>query len=290
MPHRVYFSVGKHRHTLKTYNFYLIIILSIAFSIIGCNSSKTFRSIHNEKTDKRGNQEIQTGDVVDISDNSETKIIFNGENNTVIFEYLNAFFNDKNSRDVIIIEGDGNTIKLTFNHSVQNKVNSTDTIQIKGNYNYIELLHSYFISGESSTDFSFEGDSSFQIIEYNKSNIELDTVLIENKYNHKWSTAKEVFDFYLKKSITGDLKSAFYIGEMYHTGMGTEADFSKAIYYYKIAAKAGFADAQNTMGYLYSYDFDGINRDIEKAKYWYRKAAAQGDESSIAQLKQLGEY
>ncbi len=51
-----------------------------------------------------------------------------------------------------------------------------------------------------------------------------------------------------------------------------------------VSALAGFAHAQNRLGYMYEE-----SRDLKKALYWYRKAARQGDARALSNLGQLYE-
>ena len=53
-------------------------------------------------------------------------------------------------------------------------------------------------------------------------------------------------------------------------------DYSKAKYWYEKAAKQGDADAQIALALLY-YDGKGVAKDIKKAKYWCKKSAEQGN-------------
>jgi TPR repeat protein len=52
-------------------------------------------------------------------------------------------------------------------------------------------------------------------------------------------------------------------------------DQEKAVYWYKKAATQGNADAQYKLGYAYRMG-EGVIQDKEKAVYWWKKAAAQG--------------
>jgi len=56
---------------------------------------------------------------------------------------------------------------------------------------------------------------------------------------------------------------------------------------YEKAAAQGFAKAQNSLGFLYENGGYGVPQDNTKAREWYEKAAAQGDEDAIAKLKKF---
>ena len=93
----------------------------------------------------------------------------------------------------------------------------------------------------------------------------------------------------------GDLDAWFQIG--YRMAFGRE--YSKArpwkqififwkthktkVYWYELAAKAGFAEAQRDLGYSYFYG-QGVTKDEKKAVYWYKKAAVMNDEKALYNL------
>ncbi len=55
------------------------------------------------------------------------------------------------------------------------------------------------------------------------------------------------------------------------------------------AANEGDVEAQNCLGSIYRSG-EGVEKDLEKALYWYEKAAKQGDieaQEIITQIKQL---
>ncbi len=94
-------------------------------------------------------------------------MIFRGSDNELILEYLNAFFNSKDSKDVLIIEGDGNTYRLTHQNVIDNSVRSCDTIILRGNGNHIQLLSSYFMDNrQGHTASSVQAmDSTYRLID-----------------------------------------------------------------------------------------------------------------------------
>ncbi len=49
------------------------------------------------------------------------------------------------------------------------------------------------------------------------------------------------------------------------------------------AAKAGLIDAQRDLGYSYFYG-EGIKKDVNKAIYWYKKAADKNDAKAMYNL------
>ena len=60
--------------------------------------------------------------------------------------------------------------------------------------------------------------------------------------------------------------------------------FKRAIECYKLAVDQGHADAQFNLGVMY-VNGDGIEQSYSKAREWWTKAAAQGRENAIHNLK-----
>jgi TPR repeat protein len=114
----------------------------------------------------------------------------------------------------------------------------------------------------------------------------------------------------------GDADAMGYLGELYENGKGVKLDKKKAerLYrasadrgdaeaqnkiaqllelekkmeeafrYFALAADQGYTDAENTLGYCYTYG-EGTEVDLGKARYWYERAAAKGDEKAIQNLR-----
>lgn len=91
----------------------------------------------------------------------------------------------------------------------------------------------------------------------------------------------------MKENIETYSKAIHCIGVMYMAGTIGFGSPSVAVDYFTIAAQNGYNLAQYALGECYEKGI-GVNEvDIEKAKYWYRKAAEQGDEEAIASLERL---
>jgi len=67
---------------------------------------------------------------------------------------------------------------------------------------------------------------------------------------------------------------------------GVPQDYSKAVYWYKKAAKQGLAAAENNLGVMYAKGL-GVPQDYSKAVYWLKKAAEQGYATAKANLEYL---
>lgn len=85
---------------------------------------------------------------------------------------------------------------------------------------------------------------------------------------------KAVYYFELAAS-QGYAEAQFNLGVCYANGRGVPKDYSQAASYYELAANQGLAEAQYFLGL--SYDFgDGVQQDSTKAVYYYDLAAKQG--------------
>jgi TPR repeat protein len=116
----------------------------------------------------------------------------------------------------------------------------------------------------------------------------------------------------------GDVEAMVFLGEMYLYGEGVKLDKKKAERLFRMAADRGDADAQNDLGNLlrpekkfeeafryyalaanqgYTYgefnlgrcyrDGRGTEVDLGKARYWFERAAAKGDEDARKNLARL---
>ena len=129
---------------------------------------------------------------------------------------------------------------------------------------------------------------------------------------------KKAAKIYRRAVELGDVEAMSYLGEMYHTGNGVKQDKKKAELLYRTAADRGDAHAQGYLGFLLdseerheeafryyalaanqSYTFaensigicyrdgKGTEVDLGKARYWFERAAAKGNEKAKAALAQI---
>ena len=102
------------------------------------------------------------------------------------------------------------------------------------------------------------------------------------------------FEYYMEAAEQGDANGQFNIGRMYQHGIGARRlDLRRALYYYKLAAaprgthNKGLARAQSALGYIYSGLLVNGKSGLIRAKYWWEKAAEQGNELAIKNLEIL---
>lgn len=65
-----------------------------------------------------------------------------------------------------------------------------------------------------------------------------------------------------------------------------EKDLEKAVYWTKRAAIHEDRDGQNNLAWFYEEGI-GIEKNIEEAKFWYKKAALQNHDMAIDKCKEL---
>ena len=75
-------------------------------------------------------------------------------------------------------------------------------------------------------------------------------------------------------------------GRKYYYGEGVIINNAKAVGYFTVAAEGGHEEAQYLLGVCYRLGY-GVGIDIEKARYWYEKSAAQGNKSARNVLDSL---
>jgi TPR repeat protein len=100
-----------------------------------------------------------------------------------------------------------------------------------------------------------------------------------------WRHTQAAF-WYRKAAEQGDADAQNSLGYLYSEGQGVPQDYAQAALWYRKAAEQGDAVAQTNLGNLY-YDGQGVLRDYAQAALWYRKAAEQGDADAQDSLGDL---
>ena len=98
---------------------------------------------------------------------------------------------------------------------------------------------------------------------------------------------KKAIEWYKKSADQKNPDALFRIGMAYKNGDGNEpVDYSKMIEFFTEAAQAGHSDAQYQLAYSYENGI-GVPINVSKAKYWYEKAAEQGNSKARRRGKAL---
>ncbi|UGS43808.1 tetratricopeptide repeat protein [Pseudocitrobacter corydidari] len=98
----------------------------------------------------------------------------------------------------------------------------------------------------------------------------------------------------ITKAQHGDKVSQTVMGIIYLNGL-TESpsvkDINKAFYWFNLAAKQDYDEAEFYLGQLYHYGYDNTTPNYRTAIYWYEKAAEKGNEQAqinCANIYQFG--
>ncbi len=89
-----------------------------------------------------------------------------------------------------------------------------------------------------------------------------------------------------KAAAAGYAPAQNYLGYMYRHGFGVTQDFARALAWYQKAAAQNHAGALNNIGYMYRHGL-GVERDYSEASTWFRRAAEGGDAAGQYNLGQM---
>lgn len=109
--------------------------------------------------------------------------------------------------------------------------------------------------------------------------------LIEKYFNTK--QYDKCFEGHLALAEQGYPLAECQVGYFYYDGLGVEKDLEKAVYWTRRAADHGDRDGQCNLAWFYE-DGIGVERDMDMARYWYQKAALQNHDLAIEKCKELG--
>jgi len=98
----------------------------------------------------------------------------------------------------------------------------------------------------------------------------------------KYEEALKLFKSLMEK---GNLGATFMLGVMYYHGQGVSKDYDKARYYVFKAVRGGDKWSQKSLGDFYKTDNDLLGYDLNKAYYWYQRAAHQNLKEAERQAK-----
>lgn len=99
---------------------------------------------------------------------------------------------------------------------------------------------------------------------------------------------RECFVGHLRLAEQGYPLAECQVGYFYYEGLGVDRDLEKAFYWTKRAAEHGDWDAQSNLAELFYEPGVVVERDLEAAKNWYRKAALQGHPEAAEKCRELG--
>jgi TPR repeat protein len=93
---------------------------------------------------------------------------------------------------------------------------------------------------------------------------------------------KKAARLYRTAADRGDATAQCNVGIL----LASEEKIEEAFRYFALAADQGYTDGETNLGICYR-DGDGTEVDLGKARYWFERAAAKGDERAKADLAAL---
>ena len=115
--------------------------------------------------------------------------------------------------------------------------------------------------------------------------LEICNELIETYFNT--AQYEKCFEGHLALAERGYPLAECQVGYFYYEGLGVEKDLEKAVWWTRRAADHGNRDGQYNLAWFYE-DAIGVERDMEQAAFWYRQAALQGHDLAIDKCRELG--
>ncbi len=107
-----------------------------------------------------------------------------------------------------------------------------------------------------------------------------DNPAVPQKKTATSTTQGTKFNRYITAAQNGDAAAQNSIGICYFDGNGVEKDEEKAVYWFRKSAEQGHAHAQYNLGLRHYYG-QGVEQDYKKAMQWFQKAANQGLSSAM---------
>ena len=258
------------------------IILFASCSSTRKSSSSTAQPVDlTEAPDSNNTFEVNSSNSEHLGSGS-SKIIFNGSNNEVVYEFINSLFNANESHIVILIDGSNNIVKLSVKESIVNASPQRDTIEIKGNYNSLEFIREFVIENDNTSDkFELNGNLVFESYSSHDEVETFDSTQIANKFTKFYEPAFEVIKYYTSEADSGNLDAHYYLGEIYLSGVGAKKDLTKSKFHLFAAAQAGHVNAMYLMGHVYEFK----DHNTKEALKWYYQAADHGHIEAINRIE-----
>ena len=115
--------------------------------------------------------------------------------------------------------------------------------------------------------------------------LEICNELIEKYWNSQ--QYDKCFEGHLQLAEQGYPLAECQVGYFYFDGLGVEKDMEKALYWTRRAAEHGDRDGQHNLAWFHEEGI-GVERDMEQAAFWYRRAALQSHDLAIEKCRELG--
>jgi TPR repeat protein len=127
----------------------------------------------------------------------------------------------------------------------------------------------------------------------NKKNRELYTealyeALSDKNFDLAEETAEKALQF-IRYNLESNPRNMFMLGYLYFYGRGVAENYSRAKYWYEKAAENGDNNAMTTLAFLYEWGLS-VPKDYAQAKYWYERAAKNGSKKAMENLSKYYKY
>ncbi|MEN8907151.1 MAG: protein kinase, partial [Clostridiales bacterium] len=194
------------------------------------------------------------------------------EFNKLLIQILTKL-NDKNKESINI---ESTNIESIYNQEtleIKSEYNNSNRKNINDEVNQTNNINTNIDNDILNFETIYVGNDSEKNNKNNKNNTDLTDISI---FDYLSENEKNIFN-----SLDGCKQNV--IGNNYFYGID-EQNYKKAFIWYEKAAQNGVLEAYKNLGYIY-YRGYGVNKDYEKAKNYFIKAAIKGEEFSISKLK-----
>ena len=113
--------------------------------------------------------------------------------------------------------------------------------------------------------------------------------ICDSLFSQYWEAGEygRIFSGLLPLAEQGYPLAECQVGYFYAEGLGVERDLDRALLWTRRAAEHGDRDGQFNLGCFYE-EGTALARDMEQAALWYQRAARQGHTEAAERLRALG--
>lgn len=113
--------------------------------------------------------------------------------------------------------------------------------------------------------------------------------ICDSLFSQYWEAGEygRIFSGLLPLAEQGYPLAECQVGYFYAQGLGVERDLDRALLWTRRAAEHGDRDGQFNLGCFYE-EGTALARDMEQAALWYQRAARQGHTEAAERLRALG--
>ena len=113
--------------------------------------------------------------------------------------------------------------------------------------------------------------------------------ICDSLFSQYWEAGEygRIFSGLLPLAEQGYPLAEWQVGYFYAHGLGVERDLDRALLWTRRAAEHGDRDGQFNLGCFYE-EGTALARDMEQAALWYQMAARQGHTEAAERLRALG--